>query len=95
MVDPVPASCQFNLSDESSFGAGPLPLARRHLPGSIAPPHDVLHVLGDQVDRHRVLGSSWHDHVSVFLGGEAELFKGGFYQGGVLKVGCENCSYTL
>ena len=44
-----------------------------------------LHVLGYQVDGNSVLGSPRNDHICVFLCREAELLKGGLYQGCVLR----------
>ena len=44
-----------------------------------------LHVLGYQVDGNSVLCSPRNDHICVFLCREAELLKGGLYQGCVLR----------
>ena len=44
-----------------------------------------LHVLGYQVNGNTVLRSPRNDHICVFLCREAELPKGGFHQGCVLR----------
>ena len=44
-----------------------------------------LHVLGYEVNGNSVLRSPRNDHICVFLCQEAELLKGGFYQGCVLS----------
>ena len=44
-----------------------------------------LHVLGYQIDGNSVLSSPRNDHICVFLCREAELLKGGLYQGCVLR----------
>ena len=44
-----------------------------------------LHVLGYQVNGNSVLSSPRNDHICIFLCREAELLKGGFYQGCVMS----------
>ena len=44
-----------------------------------------LHVLGYKVNGNIVLRSPRNDHICIFLCREAELLKGGFYQGCVMS----------
>ena len=45
-----------------------------------------LHVLGDEVDGHGVLGAPGDDHVRVLLGGKAELLEGRLHQARVMRT---------
>jgi len=51
---------------------------------AIARANDILNMLGYQIHRHCVIGTSRNDHVSVFFSRKTELFESGLDEASVL-----------